>query len=233
MERDLMVLPVARYGWGEVLAAAAGLILLSVALYVSVPWAAPLPFLLLAFFIHFFRDPERRIPTEPGAIVAPADGTVSDVGICEESRFIQGESLRIGIFLSVFDVHVNRSPVDGRVAYLDYRRGRFLNALRFEACSRENECNTVGLMTEAVPGGRVLVRQIAGALAQRIVCACRLGEPLARGQRFGMIKFGSRTELFLSRPNSLEIRVKVGDHVKGGETVLAVVAPGAPPPGGA
>jgi phosphatidylserine decarboxylase len=219
----LMALPVARYGRGEMVAATVGLVLLAAAVYVAVPWAALIPLLLLAFFFWFFRDPERRIPSDPGVIVAPADGTISDLTICDESRFLQSQALRIGIFLSVFDVHVNRAPVGGRVAYLEYRRGRFLNALRFEACARENESNSVGLQTGAVPGGKILVRQIAGALAQRIVCGCRLGGDLIRGERFGMIKFGSRTELYVPDPVSLEICVKVGDHVKGGETVLAVV----------
>ena len=218
-----MALPVARYGRAELAVATVGLLLLGGALYLAVPWAAILPPLLLVFLFHFFRDPERQVPSAPGLIVAPADGTVTDVSTCVGAPFVGGDSLRIGIFLSVFDVHVNRAPVAGRVSYLDYRRGRFLSALRFDACSRENECSSVGLQTDAVPGGRVLVRQIAGALAQRIVTDCRLGDGLGRGDRFGMIKFGSRTELYLSRPVSLEVRVKVGDHVKGGETVLAVV----------
>jgi phosphatidylserine decarboxylase len=218
-----MALPVARYGRGELAVATIGLLLLSTALFVTLPWVSPVPLLLIVFFFHFFRDPERQIPAETGLIVAPADGRISDIGVCDEPRFLGAPALRIGIFLSVFDVHINRAPVAGRVAYVDYRQGRFLNALRFEDCSRENECNAVGLVTDAVPGGRVLVRQIAGALAQRIVCACGPGTPLGRGERFGMIKFGSRTELFLPLPEGLEIRVKVGDHVKGGETVLAVV----------
>ena len=223
-----MALPFARYGRAELAVAIVGLLLLSAALFLSFPWASLLPLPLIAFFCHFFRDPERRVPAEAGLVVAPADGRVTDVGVCEATPFVEGPSLRIGIFLSVFDVHVNRAPVAGRVAYLDYRKGRFLSALRYDACSRENECSSVGLLTEAVPGGRVLVRQIAGALAQRIVCDCRLGRPLERGERFGMIKFGSRTELYLAAPVSLEVRVKVGDHVKGGETVLAAVRPGMP-----
>ncbi len=223
-----MALPVARYGRAELAVATVGMVALSVALYVALPWAAVLPLLMLAFLVHFFRDPERRVPQDPGLVVSPADGTVTDVDVCEGPPYVGGQALRIGIFLSVFDVHVNRAPVEGRVDFMDYRRGRFLSALKFDACSRENECSTVGLRTGALPGGRVLVRQIAGAMAQRIVTACRLGDGLGRGDRFGMIKFGSRTELFLAAPDSLEVRVKVGDHVKGGQTVLASVRP-APP----
>jgi phosphatidylserine decarboxylase len=230
VEDDLMALPVARYGRAELAVASAGLLALSAALFVTLPWAFPVPLLLIVFFFHFFRDPERQIPAGDGLVVAPADGRISDIGVCDEPRFLKARALRIGIFLSVFDVHVNRAPVAGRVAYRDYRQGRFLNALRFEDCSRENECSAVGLETDAVPGGRVLVRQIAGALAQRIVCACGQGTVLERGERFGMIKFGSRTELFLPLPDSLEIRVKVGDHVKGGETVLAAVKAPVPAP---
>jgi phosphatidylserine decarboxylase len=218
-----MALPLARYGRWEVIAAAAGLLPLSVALYGAIPWTAPFPILALALLLYFFRDPERAIPAEAGAVVAPADGTITDVGVCDEPQYLRAPALRIGIFLSVFDVHVNRAPVAGRIAFRDYRRGRFLSALRYDRCSRENECNGVGLETEAVPGGRVLIRQIAGAFAQRIVCACGLGASLSRGERFGMIKFGSRTELFLPASNFLEVRVKVGDHVKGGATILAFV----------
>jgi phosphatidylserine decarboxylase len=223
METELMGLPLARYGWAEILVAVVGLAVLSIPLALTAPWTVCLPVVALAFLLYFFRDPRREIPGEAGAIVSPADGTVTDVDVCDEPQYLRSPALRIGIFLSVFDVHVNRAPVGGRVAYLDYRRGRFLSALRFDRCSRENERNSVGLETEAVPGGRVLVRQIAGAFAQRIVCACGPGVSLARGERFGMIKFGSRTELYLPRPNSLEVRVHVGDHVKGGETILAVV----------
>lgn len=217
-----MALPLARHGRGEIAAATAGLLALAAAFAATTPWAALLPFLALAFLLYFFRDPERVIPTDPGAIVAPADGTVADIGECEEPRFLNARALRIGIFLSVFDVHVNRAPVAGRVAYLEYRRGRFVSALR-EACARENENNSIGLVTEEVPGGRVLVRQIAGAIAQRIVCDCRVDGELARGQRIGMIKLGSRTELYVPAQVPLELRVKVGDKVRGGETVLARV----------
>lgn len=220
-----MVLPLTRYGRGELVATTFALVALSVAMGLAVPWSAPLPVFLLLFLLYFFRDPERSIPSDAGAIVAPADGTVTDIGECEEPQFLNGRSLRIGIFLSVFNVHVNRSPVAGRVAYLGYRPGRFLSALR-ESCARENESNSVGLVTDAVPGGRVLVRQVAGMIAQRIVCDCRIDGALDRGQRFGMIKLGSRTELYLPARVPLEIRVKVGDKVKGGETILVVASSG-------
>lgn len=222
-----MAVPLARYARGELMAAGVGLVALSASLATVFPPAIPLPLLLLAFIVFGFRDPDRVIPNDPCAVVAPADGTVSDIVECEEGRFVPGRSLRIGIFLSLFDVHVNRAPVGGRVAFLEYRRGRFLNALR-AACARENESNSIGLVTNAVPGGRVLVRQVAGAIAQRIACDCRIDGPVERGQRIGMIKFGSRTELFLPGGSPIELRVKVGDHVRGGETVVAVVRAEAP-----
>lgn len=222
-----MAVPLARYGRGELIAATVGLLACSAAFATIFPPAIPLPLSALAFVFYGFRDPERVVPADPAAVVAPADGTVADIGDCDEARFFGGRALRIGIFLSLFDVHVNRAPVAGRVAYLDYRRGRFLNALR-RACARENENHSIGLVADAVPGGRVLVRQIAGAIAQRIVCDCRIDERLERGQRIGMIKFGSRTELYLPCGSALELRVKVGDHVRGGESVLAVLRAGTP-----
>jgi phosphatidylserine decarboxylase len=192
-------------------------------------WGFPLvalPFLALGLFsLSFFRDPERAIPAETGAVVSPADGTVTDVTEVEEPEFIGGPATRIGIFLSVFNVHVNRAPVAGAVELVRHVPGEFRDARRAEEASRVNEANLLGLRADDAAGTRVLVRQIAGAIARRIVCVTRPGERLARGQRYGMIKFGSRTELFLPRAAGFQPAVRVGDRVRGGATVVGRLAP--------
>jgi len=168
---------------------------------------------LAAFVLFFFRDPERVVPTMPGVIVSPADGRVLAV---DQMRLDGAAQTRISIFLSVFDVHVNRAPIGGRIGAVDYRPGRFHVASRNEA-SRENEQNEVTLVGE---GTRVVFRQIAGVLARRIEFWKKLGDELERGQRVGMIRFGSRTEVFFD-PH-YRVHVRPGDHVKGGATILAV-----------
>lgn len=178
-------------------------------------WPAAVPLLALwAFGLAFFRDPRRRPPQEPGLILAPADGTVTEVTSLPDGR------AKIGVFLSILNVHVNRSPCAGRVADVAYSRGRFRNALN-PASADLNESNTVTLTEVEGVGGAVAVRQIAGLLARRIVCGCRPGERLERGQRFGMIKFGSRTELYLPLSERMELTVRPGDRVKAGLTVVA------------
>jgi len=213
-----------------------------IALYGGVPlalgglaaaWGLPalaLPLLALgAFSLSFFRDPERAIPAEPGAIVAPADGTVTDVTDVDEPEFLRGPATRIGIFLSVFNVHVNRAPVAGAVELVRHVPGGFRDARRAEEASRVNEANLLGLRADDAAGAPVLVRQIAGAIARRIVCEARPGQRLERGQRYGMIKFGSRTELFLPRGAGFQAAVRVGDRVRGGATVVARPAPALQP----
>ena len=156
----------------------------------------------------FFRDPERAIPQRPGAVVSPADGRVHEIEMEEERR-------RISIFLSVADVHVNRAPHAGKVTEVIYKPGRFVPAYRSEA-SRENESNRI---TIDGPEAAVAVKQIAGILARRIVCRARPGDMLDRGQRYGLIRFGSRTDLFL--PADANVVAQIGDKVRGGETILA------------
>jgi len=185
------------------------------ALFAWLGWWGPavLFFALAAFVLFFFRDPERAVPTAPGAIVSPADGRVLTV----DQTSLEGRSqTRISIFLSVFDVHVNRAPIAGRIGAVQYRPGRFHVASR-EAASRENEQNEVALEGE---GTRVVFRQIAGILARRIEFWKRLGDQLERGQRVGMIRFGSRTEVFFE-PH-YRVQVRPGEHVKGGATILAI-----------
>ena len=171
--------------------------------------------LLFAFVCYFFRDPERAVPDDPAIIVAAADGLVVGVDQMEEPDFHLGPMIRIAVFLSVFDVHVNRSPVAGVVRSSIYKPGRFLD-VRHPDSSTSNECRSWWIDT---PGGPVAVRQIAGLIARRIVAWADEDWPLERGQRFGMIRFGSRTEVFL--PLECTVLVKPGDRVQGAATPIA------------
>ncbi len=171
--------------------------------------------LLIAFVIYFFRDPERAVPADEKIIVSAADGLVVGIDEMEEPDFHLGPMIRIAVFLSVFDVHVNRTPCDGTVKSTIYKAGRFLD-VRHPDSSRLNECRSWWLET---PRGNVAVRQIAGLIARRIVAWAAEGEALARGQRFGMIRFGSRTEVFL--PAECTVLVKLGDRVQGAATPIA------------
>jgi phosphatidylserine decarboxylase len=178
-------------------------------------WAI-FPLVLAAFFLWFFRDPERTIPQEAGALVSPGDGKVTDV-----SPVTSGSNrlTRISIFLSVFNVHVNRSPVTGTICEIRYQRGKYLNAMN-HASAEENEQNIV---TVEGDGQTVVFKQIAGLLARRIVFHPKVGDRLERGQRVGLIKFGSRVDVLFDA--SATLKVKVGDRVKGGASVLAHLQP--------
>ncbi len=182
---------------------------------------ACLPLLVAIFFLWFFRDPERTIPSGAGLVVSPADGKVTDVS----STQLNGVACtRISIFLNVFDVHVNRSPVSGVIKSAVYKKGQFGNAMS-SASADDNEQNIVTMEGD---GMTVVFKQIAGLLARRIVFNHKPGEKLTRGQRVGMIKFGSRTDVIFPQP--AELSVKIGDRVKGGSSILArvTVAPQAP-----
>ena len=175
---------------------------------------------LLALVVWFFRDPPRRIPQEPGLLVSPADGKVVEVTRLDRDEFIGGPAVRIGIFLSIFSVHLNRAPAAARVISLRYQPGDFISALDPE-CAVRNENIWIGLEEETAPHRRMVVRQIAGAVARRIVCPLRPGDVLARGEKIGMIKLGSRTELILPDEPDLRIEVKPGDRVRAGRSVVA------------
>lgn len=163
----------------------------------------------------FFRDPGREIPSDPDLLVAPADGKIVALCDVDEFRTLKQRVKKVSIFLSIFDVHINRIPCGGWVKEVCYNRGKFVAAFRHKA-SADNEQNVVLLQEE---GGReILLVQIAGLIARRIVCYLKAGDAVARGQRFGMIRFGSRVDLYL--PRDVSIQVKVGDHVRGGETVI-------------
>lgn len=167
------------------------------------------------FTLYFFRDPHRDIPKGVGLIVAPADGRVTDIGEMEETEVTGARMRRIGIFLSVFDVHVNRAPAAGRVVYTAEYAGDYHDA-RSPMASTHNAARTWGFNCE---GEMIVVRQITGAIARRIVAWSMLGDNLRRGQRFGMIRFGSRTEIYL--PLNAQILVRAGESVRGGRTSVA------------
>jgi phosphatidylserine decarboxylase len=213
-------IPLARWGLAEVQVMGWPLLLLAVLLgWYNWLLAVP-PVLLLVFVAWFFRDPPRRIPPEPGVIVSPADGKVVEVTRLERDEFVGGPAVRIGIFLSIFNVHLNRSPAACRVLALRYSPGEFLSALDPRSALR-NENLWIGLEEEAPPHRKFVVRQIAGAIARRIVCPLRPGDGLIRGEKIGMIKLGSRTELILAEDKFLTIEARPGDRVRGGTSVLA------------
>jgi phosphatidylserine decarboxylase len=174
-----------------------------------------LPFLLLGgFFAYFFRDPDRTVPQDPDAVVSPADGRVMIAGPSDGRWAPPGTWKQVTIFLSPMDVHINRSPVAGVITRIDYRPGTFLPA--YNQASNDNELNEIWLDHD---GRTVVVRQVVGILARRIVCRVRAGETVARGERIGLMKFGSRMDVFL--PSEAELLVPVGARVVGGETILA------------
>ena len=178
-------------------------------------WALPLA-ALGGFFAYFFRDPDRRVPQEPGLVVSPADGRVMIAGPTDKRWAPAGEWQQVTIFLSPMDVHINRAPVEGAVTRIEYRPGRFLPA--YDEGSNDNELNEVWIDHAGQP---IVVRQVVGILARRIVCRISEGDRVGRGERIGLMKFGSRMDVFM--PPSAELRVRVGEHVVGGETVLAML----------
>jgi phosphatidylserine decarboxylase len=175
-------------------------------------WLGAVLLVLGAFVLFFFRDPERTPPSDPDVIVSPADGRVME--IVEEARG-DNPGRRISVFLSIFDVHVNRAPVAGRIAAMEYRKGRFNAAMRGRA-SQENEQNVIHVSSER---GEIVFKQIAGWVARRILCWKAVGDSVTRGERVGMIRFGSRVDIWL--PDRVEILVRPGQHVAGGSSVLA------------
>src|SRR5438132_2811107 len=191
------------------------LVLLGVASYFISLWLLLLIFLLLVYTISFFRDPERVVPADADAVVAAADGTVADIIEIEETEVLNATRRRIGIFLSVFDVHTNRAPVGGRITYRKRHEGRCLDA-RHRDCSEKNRAMTWAFENQR---GIIVVRQLTGMIARRIVGWAKVGDELKKGERFGMIRFGSRTEVYL--PLDAEVLVEVGDRVTGGTSVIA------------
>jgi phosphatidylserine decarboxylase len=191
------------------------LIVLAAGSFLFNPWFAVFCVLLIVATLAFFRDPERVAPEDPYTVVAPADGLVADITEVEEPEVLFVRTRRIGIFLSVFDVHVNRAPIEGQITYRKHHEGLCLDA-RSAECAEKNEAMTWAF---ANPWGKLVVRQLTGAIARRIVGWLDIGDTVKAGDRFGMIRFGSRTEVYL--PLEAKILVQVGDRVRGGETPVA------------
>ena len=190
------------------------LVIITVGLALSpLVWLAGVSGLLLLFVLNFFRDPDRDIPNEEGVIVSPGDGKIVEI-IEEKDPMLDEPYRRVSIFLNVFNVHVQRIPVGGRIGQVKYNKGKFLNAASHKA-SLENEQNAMIIDTGEQ---KVLVKQIAGLIARRIVCWAKEGDNYSLGQRYGLIRFGSRVDLFL--PLSAEVKVSLGDHVSGGSSII-------------
>ena len=213
-------LPFARWGLAELQLMGWPLLILTIVLGYYFWYLAWIPATGLCLVVWFFRDPPRRVPQGEGLYVSPADGKISEITRIGHDEYIGGPAVRIGVFLSIFNVHLNRAPAATRVISLKYSRGEFLNALNPESALR-NENIWIGLQEIDPPYRRVVVRPIAGAIARRIVSVLRTGDVLERGEKFGMIKLGSRTELILPDTDDLEICVEVGQRVKAGTTVFA------------
>jgi phosphatidylserine decarboxylase len=178
-------------------------------------WISLIFLILILYTFFFFRDPDRTVSADPSAVVAAADGLVKDISELEENEVLKTKTRRIGIFLSVFDVHTNRAPIDGRIIYRQHREGLCLDA-RSPDCAEKNEAMTWAFQN---PRATLVVRQLTGAIARRIVAWADVGDEIRKGDRFGMIRFGSRTEVYL--PLAADVLVKVGDHVAGGSTIIA------------
>jgi phosphatidylserine decarboxylase len=178
-------------------------------------WLSLLFLILILYTLFFFRDPDRKSAADRNAVVAAADGTVADIAEVDETEVLKTKMRRVGIFLSIFDVHTNRAPIDGRIIYRQHHEGLCLDA-RSSDCSEKNEAMTWAFEN---PRATLVVRQLTGAIARRIVAWASVGDELAKGERFGMIRFGSRTEVYL--PLAANVLVKVGDHVAGGSTIIA------------
>ena len=191
------------------------LIVLAVASLWLTLWLSLFFFILILYTLAFFRDPEREVPADPGSVVAAADGAIADIVEVEESDVLKTKTRRVGIFLSIFDVHTNRAPIEGRITYRQHREGLCVDARRPD-CSEKNEAMTWAFENPRVT---IVVRQLTGAIARRIVAWANVGDEFAKGDRFGMIRFGSRTEVYL--PLAATVVVKVGDHVAGGSTIIA------------
>jgi phosphatidylserine decarboxylase len=236
-----MRLRITKYGWPQVFVLPLIHIAAMVVALLVWPkswslWAVVLVEAILAvslvWTLSFFRDPHRAVPPDTNLLLAPADGRITDIEMVHEDGFIGGAALRIGIFLSIFDVHINRAPCNVRVERISYERGVYTNAMNPRS-GRVNESNELALIRTEQPQDKLIVRQVSGAIARRIVCAAQEGENLSGGQKFGMIKFGSRTELYVPAkkdPGSSEwllgagadatCLVQVGQKVKAGVSAL-------------
>jgi len=215
-----------KYGWPQVvilpaLVLAAMAVCLLVGMRFLPLWATcsieAILAVVLIWLLSFFRDPYRSVPADKNILLAPADGKITDIELVEENDFIGGAALRIGIFLNIFDVHINRAPCNVKVEKITYKPGKYKNAANPQS-GRVNESNDLALIRTDSPSERLIIRQISGAIARRIVCDVSQGQELSGGQKFGMIKFGSRTELYVPARENVKCLVKIGEKVKAGLT---------------
>jgi phosphatidylserine decarboxylase len=225
-----MKIPLTKFGWPQVVVIPA--LILSAMVVIALLTDAVLPIwivivieilfsVFLVWSISFFRDPERQSPSDDSLLLAPADGRITDIETTNENSFIQGPALRISIFLSIFDIHINRSPCNANVKMITHKEGKHRNAMSSKS-GRENEFNDLCLVRINQPQDRLIIRQVSGAIARRIVCNAKIGQKLNRGEKFGMIKFGSRTELYVPIGENVKCLVNIGDKVKAGLTPLAM-----------
>ena len=226
-----MKIPLTKYGWPQVVVVPvtvfAAMVFIALSAIKFLPlWLFILIEILLAGFLilslAFFRDPERNSPSETNLLLAPADGRITEIENIDNADSVGGNAIRIGIFLSIFNTHINRSPCNVRVEKITYKKGKYKNAMDPES-GRINEANELELKRTDNPEDKLLVRQISGAIARRIVCKTSQGQKLSAGEKFGMIKFGSRTELYVPVHNQkyeVKCLVKIGDTVKAGLTPL-------------
>ena len=225
-----MRVPLTKYGWPEVvifpvmvlgvmvLVSCLSLFVPDLSIWVIVSIEAVLA-VILVWVLSFFRDPYRLCPGEANMLLSPADGEITDIEIVKEDDFIGEHVIRIGIFLSIFNVHINRAPCNAKVEKISYKKGRYRNAASPES-GRVNESNDLYMVRTDSPHDKLIVRQISGAIARRIVCATQEGQELSGGEQFGMIKFGSRTELYVPAHADVKCLVQRGDRVKAGLTPL-------------
>jgi phosphatidylserine decarboxylase len=217
------MVPLTRHGWREMLIGSLVLAITSAGLG-HFFW--PLALIVIPVFLWlfaFFRDPNRTVPVEQHAMVSPADGKISDITEIEHDELIGGPAVRVGIFLSVFNVHINRCPCDSRVVSVTYKRGKFINAMKHNDASSQNESNTIVLAEPKGDQPIAVVKQIVGLIARRIICTAVKGDVLERGQRIGMIKFGSRTELTIAKRLNPVIKVQLGQVVRGAADIIAIL----------
>ena len=222
-----MHVPITKYGLPQVVIYPALTLALMAVLYIFLPRGILLAvteialFLVFVWMLMFFRNPPRKIPLDERVLLSPADGTITDISEIENPD-LGGKTLRIGMFLSIFNVHLNRVPCSVRIEAIRYKKGRFKNAMSGDS-GQVNEANEVLMTRLAEPQDKLLVRQISGAIARRIVCEAKAGQEYTQGSAFGMIKFGSRTELYLPlREGKYDIAVKIGDKVNAGLSPVIV-----------
>ncbi len=223
-----MRIPLTKYGWPQIVTFPATLLVLMLVLLLIgilfLPvWVIILIETILAsvliWVLSFFRDPYRACPSDRNILLSPADGRITDIETVEQDNFIGGAALRVGIFLSIFNAHINRAPCDVKVEKINYRKGKHKNAANPRS-GRVNESNDLGLLRADSPKDKLVVRQISGSIARRIICQTSQGKELTSGEKFGMIKFGSRTELYVPTRENMICLVQKGDKVKAGLTPL-------------